>query len=519
MRAVRRVEERTRAQMPAKIPLLNDAVAKIPDVPVVLVKAAPISRGGGPSAAPSFMSTAGALLVLCAAVAAATFLEPDQTRNDFERFADQRLLILFLGLFVGLGLVFARVAMEPPALHRRTVIAVALIALGVLLAGMPVGSRDLYLYAFYGKMWAAYGTNPYVQTPADFPVDAWQPYVQMQWSRRHMIYGPLFLWQTRAAGAWAGDNLFVALWTFKVVAALALVAVWWLVSRIESNGYASGAGTLLLVAWNPLLLFEAAGNGHNDVVMLLLVTAAVWCWQREQPLAAAALIALSFWYKWYGAVLLPVFAVAALRQHGLRLALRLAGLSAVVILVTGILSLYSVPGAAAVISGELRDPLALSQIYPTELSPLLAPWFWLLHATGLLDRAHGLELFHSGRVLLFAAVSLATVVRQWWQPPSLAVLIESSFLVSLAFTMFLVTILWPWHLMVPITLGLLTCRPAFVAVAVALTIAGLLSYFLTFAVATLGLVLIAGALTLLRRRRGSAMAPHLDINGEIRGRP
>jgi hypothetical protein len=321
----------------------------------------------------------------------------------------------------------------------------------------------------------------------------------MQWSHRHMIYGPLFLWQSRLVGVLAGDSLLLAVWTFKTMAAAALVGLWYLVARIDATPRVPARGALLLVAWNPLLLFEVAGNGHNDAMMALLLIAAVWCWQRDRPVSGVALLALSFWYKWYGLMLVPVFLVDALKQRGVSACVRLAVVCAAVVVVGGILALYWVPGAASVVAAELRNPLALSQIYPTELSPILAPWFWLLRATGVLETARGADVFHGGRLLLFAGAYLVIVVRQWRRPPSVALLIESAFLVSLAFTMLLITILWPWHLMVPVCLGLLTGRPAFVALAVGLTIAGLLSYFLTFAVATLGLVLVVGALAFLRR--------------------
>ena len=65
--------------------------------------------------------------------------------------------------------------------------------------------------------------------------------------------------------------------------------------------------------------------------------------------------------------------------------------------------------------------------------------------------------------------------------------------------MLLITQLWPWHLLTVIALGVLCGREPFAAAAVGLTLLAMLSYFLTFAVATVMCALVAGALWLMRR--------------------
>lgn len=439
--------------------------------------------------------TAGALLSLCAIATAASFIERDATKNDFERFEDMRLLILFLALFVGLGLVYVRAALQPPV-SRMAVLVTALLAAALLFCSMPVGSRDLYLYAFYGKLWATYGTDPYTHTVAEFTADPWQPYVQMQWAHRHMIYGPLFLWQSRLAGWLAGDHLFVSMWTFKTMAVGGLLVVWSLSARFANAIRRQDAtSSVMLIAWNPLLLFEIAGNGHNDVMMAALLVAALWCWHVERRSSAMALVALSFWYKWYGLIVLPVLLIDGLKRYGVGATARLLAVCAAALVLVGFATLYWVPGAASEIVAELRNPVVVSQIYPTELSPVLAPWFWLLQATGLLDTPYGMTVFNGGRVVLFAAACLAIVWRQWRLPASTPLVLEGAFLMSFAFSMLLLTILWPWHLVLPVCLGLLTGNRVCIAIAIGLSLAGLLSYFLTLAIAALALVLIAGVLT------------------------
>ena len=51
----------------------------------------------------------GALVLLCGAVSLASFFKSDPSQNDFERFADLRLLFLYFALFTGLCSVYVAV--------------------------------------------------------------------------------------------------------------------------------------------------------------------------------------------------------------------------------------------------------------------------------------------------------------------------------------------------------------------------------------------------------------------------
>jgi len=61
----------------------------------------------------------------------------------------------------------------------------------------------------------------------------------------------------------------------------------------------------LLVLWNPLLLFETAGNGHNDVAMVFFVLLALVLEQRERHLAAVLALTASVLFKFVSLLLLP----------------------------------------------------------------------------------------------------------------------------------------------------------------------------------------------------------------------
>ncbi len=50
--------------------------------------------------------------------------------------------------------------------------------------------RDVYSYAYYGRIAGVYGGNPYVQTPLDYPTDALWKFVGPIWVNTRAVYGP-----------------------------------------------------------------------------------------------------------------------------------------------------------------------------------------------------------------------------------------------------------------------------------------------------------------------------------------
>jgi hypothetical protein len=59
------------------------------------------------------------------------------------------------------------------------------------------------------------------------------------------------------------------------------------------------------VLWNPLLLFETAGNGHNDVAMVFFVLLALVLEQRERHLPPVLALTVSALFKFVSLLLLP----------------------------------------------------------------------------------------------------------------------------------------------------------------------------------------------------------------------
>ncbi len=441
-------------------------------------------------------------VLLSAGVLVASYLKADWVHNDFERFEDLRLTFLFFGLFALGCFGYAQLFLERPVLAKRGVAVAALSAGALLLASFPVGSKDPFGYAFFGKVWGTYHANPYLVAPAAFPADPWQPFMQVVWARLPAPYGPLFLWQARLVDWLADGHLFVAVWAHKLIATAALAATVLVAARVlHALAPPERWQSLALLAWNPLLLFESAGTGHNDAVMVLSVVAAVWMQRRggwARTILTPAILMLGVWYKWYALLFVPVFLIAAYRDGGMRAVAWWLAAAISIGAACGVVLLAPLADAVPAVLRGLVSHGNVWTIYPLLLSPVLAPLLWGLDALGLVGGRWGMAWFDGIRFALFAVVALAVFVSQWRGTLDF---VGALCLLAVAFTMVLVAALLPWHLEAPVALALLAGGRRWQALGVTLTLLAMLSYVFTFVWAAALLVALAGALRLVRGLR------------------
>lgn len=202
---------------------------------------------------------------------------------------------------------------------RDQLIALGILSLALLLAFAliyPATAIDLYLYAVRSRLFTEYGLNPSAARPIYHLED--DPYMQFttwQWAGQVSPYGPLWNWIAAPGTLLAGEKILPAIMYFKVVSIAATIATACLlhaIARTIDRRYATAA--VILWLWNPLLLWEGIANVHNDVIAVLPLIAALWCWQtRRDHLVLPALIT-SVLIKYTALPLLPVMAVAIYRR-------------------------------------------------------------------------------------------------------------------------------------------------------------------------------------------------------------
>jgi hypothetical protein len=213
----------------------------------------------------------------------------------------------------------------------RAVVMLSLVFTVVTLALPLLFSRDVYSYAFYGRIAGVYHHNPYVHTPVEFSSDALWPLVGPKWVDTPAVYGPLFTMMSGQIARFAGSPA-QQVSTYKVLAVMGSLTTLALIvlttARVRPGRVAFAAA-----AWglNPVVLFLTVGSGHNDVLVALSAIGAVALLTRDRELPAIAVLALGSLVKATAALpllLVIVWCVArAPRERRLRVFATHAGLA------------------------------------------------------------------------------------------------------------------------------------------------------------------------------------------------
>jgi alpha-1,6-mannosyltransferase len=181
-------------------------------------------------------------------------------------------------------------------------------------------------------MWASYGVNPYFHGPQAISLDPIYPFVGYKWVGSPTVYGPLF---TLLSGALSGASVAAAVLAFKglaLAATLGTVALLWRTAPLRG---VDPVRSVALFGLNPLVVVYGIGGGHNDLLMVFALTAALYALIAARPRDGGALVALAAGVKLTAGIVLP-FALAAPQARRRRVAAGAAGTAAMIALVSSL---------------------------------------------------------------------------------------------------------------------------------------------------------------------------------------
>jgi alpha-1,6-mannosyltransferase len=187
---------------------------------------------------------------------------------------------------------------------RRVPLAIAVLAIVMrvptLLAPSYLSS-DIYRYIWDGQVEAA-GFNPYRHAPADPELEPLRDrdiYPQIASQYAPTIYPPvaegLFLLVTRIS---------LSVTAMKIAMVICeMIAVVLLARLLALEGLPTAR--ILVYAWHPLPLWEFAGSGHIDALLIAFCVAALWAMRRQRDGLSGLFLAGATLTKLYPLVLLP----------------------------------------------------------------------------------------------------------------------------------------------------------------------------------------------------------------------
>ena len=151
-------------------------------------------------------------------------------------------------------------------------------------------SRDVYSYIAHGQIVSVHHANPYVETPADFPSFLTRQLVGPKWVDTPSVYGPLFSHLSGVVTR-TSTRLDVLVDAFRLIAIGASLATTFVIGALSSRIQPSRAAfAVAAFGLNPVVLFQSAASGHNDLLVALAIAVAAWCVVRERTIWAVAIL-------------------------------------------------------------------------------------------------------------------------------------------------------------------------------------------------------------------------------------
>jgi hypothetical protein len=354
------------------------------------------------------------------------------------------LLVAFLGQGVLYWLGWRAAQRAQGKAAWLVVLGGTLVSSGLLLWMYPFGAADIFDNIMHGRILGIYGANPFQQVAQDFQSDSFYHYVA--WRRIISAYGPGWELLAGLAARLAGNGIVANVIVFKLLAGIFLLASIGVVATVlQKMAPERALAGVVLLAWNPLILYETLGNGHNDMAMVFWILIAVWLLLKQRYTLTILALVVGTLIKFIPLLMLPAAGLIAWRDLETgsarrRFLIRTGVATAIIVW----LAYWPFGYGLEILSIEHR-----SHLYTTSI-PAVA-YFWLKPALGAQTAARSISLVAAGITGLFALWQAwrAWKDRSWLNFPQAAFQILMFYL--------LLTCLWfqQWYALWPLGLAAL----------------------------------------------------------------
>jgi len=209
---------------------------------------------------------------------------------------------------------------EKPSTYRRRAWGIVLGGTGllgaILVPAYPTAAIDVLIYAIRTRGWALYGLNPLATAPQSLPGDPWIG-LAAEWVNAPSPYGTVWEGVSLLAFRLVEGDFLAHVLALKTIGALSHLGCACLVAlillRLRPDKALAGAAAF---GWNPMALLESAGNGHNDILMVLLLLLAVYlCLDDRHRWLVVPALTLSVLTKFVTVMVFPFFLLYLARRQ------------------------------------------------------------------------------------------------------------------------------------------------------------------------------------------------------------
>lgn len=188
----------------------------------------------------------------------------------------------------------------------KTIILCFLLFSLTLLFVWPIGSTDIFSYIYQSRVLSEHHLNPYINTYSTLNNDSFYQIINNKWSAFPSVYGPLFVIISSSLTFMGGNNFIFTLFLFKLFFIIINILCVYLIYKIFKSKKA-----IYLYAFNPLILYEFAINGHNDVLMILfLLLSLYFIFKKDDNIKNYSLslffLVLSMLIKFISIIFIPI---------------------------------------------------------------------------------------------------------------------------------------------------------------------------------------------------------------------
>lgn len=218
--------------------------------------------------------------------------------------------ILFTTLFSLISIIYFNIIKQSNKIFKNMISVILFIILisTIFTIVLPFTSTDIYYYMSTGWSESHYNVNPYYtsinQLKNDGLIDKNDEIIEKMpqiWEKTTIVYGPLWPLICRALTSMSGGSLEICLMIFKIFNLIIHIINCYIISKIINK-----KKIVLIYGLNPLILFEALSNVHNDIIVVFFILMALYfVRKKKQIVPAVIMLALGATLKYYTVLLAP----------------------------------------------------------------------------------------------------------------------------------------------------------------------------------------------------------------------